>query len=98
MGSFRFSRRVRIFPGLKVNFSRSGPSLTAGVRGAHVTIGRRGVTRTVGIPGTGIYYTSRTGHHTGVHHVPGQDGRGGLLLPLVLLVVAVLLLMAVLAR
>ncbi len=94
----RFYRGVRIFPGLKVNFSRSGPSLTAGVWGAHVTVGRRGVTRTVGIPGTSIYYTSRTGHHTGVHHVPGKDGRGGLLLPLVLLVVAVLLLMAVLAR
>lgn len=38
-----------------------------GVRGAHVTLGARGVTRTVGIPGTGMYYTSRTGHHSGFH-------------------------------
>jgi hypothetical protein len=30
-------------------------------------VGRRGVTRTVGIPGTGIYYTSRAGYYTGVH-------------------------------
>jgi hypothetical protein len=67
MGSFRFYRRVHIFPGLTVNVSRSGPSLSLGVRGAHVTVGRRGMTRTVGIPGTGIFYTSRTGHHTGLH-------------------------------
>jgi len=29
----RFYRRVRILPGLSVNFSRSGPSLIFGVRG-----------------------------------------------------------------
>jgi hypothetical protein len=40
MGSFRFYRRVHIFPGLTVNVSRSGPSLSVGVRGAHVTVGR----------------------------------------------------------
>jgi hypothetical protein len=38
-----------------------------GVRGAHVTVGRRGITRTVGVPGTGVFYTSRSGRHTGVH-------------------------------
>ncbi len=67
MGSFRLYRRVHIFSGLTVNVLRSGPSLSVEVRGAHVTLGRRGVTRTVGIPGTGIYYTSRSGYHTGVH-------------------------------
>jgi len=92
----RFYRRVRVLPGLTVNLSRSGPSLSVGVRGAHVTVGRLGVTRTVGIPGTGIYWTDRTGHHTGAHYQPGQDGQGGLLLPLVLLAVAVLVLLAVL--
>ena len=63
------------------------------MRGAHVTMGRRGVTRTVGIPGTGIYYMSRSGHHTGAHYQPGQQGgRGGLLLPLILLAVALIVL------
>jgi hypothetical protein len=38
-----------------------------GVRGAHVTFGRRGVTKTVGIPGAGIFYTSRQGTHSGYH-------------------------------
>jgi hypothetical protein len=64
---FRFYRRVRLFPGVSVNLSRSGPSLSLGVRGAHVTFGRRGVTRTVGVPGTGVFYTSRRGYHTGLH-------------------------------
>ena len=67
MGNFRFYRRVHIFPGLSLNLSKSGPSLTMGIRGAHVTLGHGRVTRTVGIPGTGIYYTSRSGHHSGIH-------------------------------
>jgi hypothetical protein len=67
MGNFRFYRRLRIFPGLSVNLSKSGPSLTVGMRGAHLTMGPSGVRRTVGIPGTGIYYTSHSGYHSGVH-------------------------------
>src|SRR5207302_11423747 len=67
MGNFRFYRRLHIFPGLSLNLSKSGPSVTVGMRGAHVTFGRSGVTRTVGIPGTGLYYTSRSGQHSGLH-------------------------------
>ena len=63
----RFYRRVHLAPGLALNFSRSGPSLTMGVRGAHVTVGRHRVTRTVGLPGTGLFYTSRSGYHSGYH-------------------------------
>lgn len=62
-----FRRRLQIAPGVRVNLSRSGPSLTLGMRGAHVTVGHGRVTRTVGIPGTGIFYTSSSGHHTGAH-------------------------------
>jgi hypothetical protein len=67
MGSLRFFRRVKVLPGLTLNLSKSGPSVSMGVRGAHMTFGRSGARRTVGIPGTGIFYTSRTGNHTGVH-------------------------------
>jgi hypothetical protein len=35
-------------------------------------LGMRGVTRTVGILGTGIYYTLRSGHYTGAHYQPGR--------------------------
>jgi hypothetical protein len=73
MGSFRFFRRKQLMPGLRVNVSKSGPSLSFGVRGAHVTVGRRGVTRTVGVPGSGVFYTSRRGRHTGVHTARADD-------------------------
>jgi hypothetical protein len=73
MGNFRFYRRVSIFPGLSVNVSKSGPSLTFGMRGAHVTVGRTGIRKTVGIPGTGIYYTSHSGYHSGAHSAHVDD-------------------------
>ena len=57
--SYRLFRRLRIAPGLTVNLSKSGPSLSMGGRGAHVTIGgARGQRTTVGLPGTGLYWTS----------------------------------------
>src|SRR5439155_11464217 len=73
---FRLSRRVRLFPGVSVNLSRSGPSLSVGVGGAHLAVGKRGVTRTVGVPGTGIFYTSRAGTQSGLHNAtPPVDMR-----------------------
>lgn len=71
----RFFRRLHIAPGIGVNFSKSGPSLTLGVRGAHVTLGPKAITKTIGLPGTGIYYTNRHGYHSGAHSgVPRFSG------------------------
>jgi hypothetical protein len=41
----RFYRRIGLIPGLRVNLSRSGPSLSIGHRGAWYTIGPRGPAR-----------------------------------------------------
>jgi hypothetical protein len=71
----RFYRRVHLCPGVSLNVSRSGPSLTFGVRGAHLTVGRTGVRKTVGIPGTGLYYTSHQGYHTGYHSAKSEAPR-----------------------
>lgn len=54
---WRFSKRVKLLPGLSLNLSKSGVSTSIGARGAHVTIGHGKVRQTVGIPGTGISYT-----------------------------------------
>lgn len=54
---FRLYKRVSLAPGLRLNLSRSGPSLTLGGGGLHYTVGRRGTRTSVGIPGTGAYYT-----------------------------------------
>jgi hypothetical protein len=55
----RFWRRVRIFPGMRVNLSRSGASLSIGRRGMWYTVGSRGQRATVGLPGTGLFLTER---------------------------------------
>ncbi|RLB90161.1 MAG: DUF4236 domain-containing protein, partial [Deltaproteobacteria bacterium] len=56
--SFRFWRRVKIAPGVTLNLSKSGGSLSFGPRGAKFTVGSRGKRATMGIPGTGLFYTT----------------------------------------
>ena len=57
---FRFRRSFRVFPGLRLNLSKSGVSTSIGTRGAWFTIGPNGTRATVGIPGTGLSYTELT--------------------------------------
>lgn len=56
---FRFSRRVSIIPGVRLNVGLRGTSLSVGPRGASVTMSKRGVHGNVGIPGTGLSYRTR---------------------------------------
>jgi Protein of unknown function (DUF4236) len=56
---FRFTRRVSIIPGLRVNLSKSGASLSIGHRGAWVTVGPRGRRVSIGLPGTGLYWVEQ---------------------------------------
>ena len=63
MGYLRFSRRRRIAPGVRLNFSKSGPSVSFGGRGFHYTVGHNRRRATVGIPGTGVYYTAYSQRH-----------------------------------
>ena len=54
----RFRKSVKICKGVKVNFSKSGASLSLGGRGHSYNFGSKGVKQTLGIPGTGISYRS----------------------------------------
>lgn len=77
---FRFRKRIRIAPGFGINISKSGASLSIGGRGHSLNFGRRGRRVTVGVPGTGVFYTSQTGHkgdqaQAGKAAVPGRFGR-----------------------
>lgn len=56
---FRFQKRIKIAPGVRLNISKSGVSTSLGRRGASVTVGKRGVRANVGIPGTGISYSEQ---------------------------------------
>jgi len=58
---FRFSRRIKILPGVRVNFSARGASLSLGPRGASVNFSSRGTFLNTGIPGTGISHRERIG-------------------------------------
>ena len=64
----RFWRRIRIAPGLRVNLSKSGASVSIGRRGAWYTLGPRSQRMTVGAPGTGLFWTE----HSGATRAPGH--------------------------
>ncbi len=56
--SLSFRKSIQILPGVKINASRSGLSLSAGVPGFHASVNTKGQVRgTAGIPGTGLRYT-----------------------------------------
>ncbi len=59
--SFRFWRRIRLAPWVTLNLSKSAASLSFGPRGAKYTVSPRGNRATVGLPGTGLFYTVRHG-------------------------------------
>jgi hypothetical protein len=52
----RFRKRISSGKFLRINLSTSGISLGLGPPGLNVNIGPRGIRRTVGLPGSGIYY------------------------------------------
>lgn len=54
---WRFRRSVRLFGGLRVNLSKTGPSLTLHEGPVSLTVGHGRVRRTLGLHGTGISYT-----------------------------------------
>jgi len=54
-------RSTKILPGVRVNWSKSGPSVSVGPKGAKVNFGKRGTYVSGGIPGTGLYYRQKVG-------------------------------------
>ena len=75
--SFRFRRRVTLAPGLRLNISKGGVSLTAGPRGASVTAGKQGIYRNLGLPGTGLSHRTRIGGLPAGGRVSGSVASGG---------------------
>ena len=55
-----FRKSISLFPGVKLNLSKGGASISGGVPGLRKSINTKGqVTTTASIPGTGIYYTDK---------------------------------------
>lgn len=68
----RFRRSIRVLPGIRINLSRSGLSTSVGVRGAHVTLGHGKVRETVGVPGSGVSYTTTQSTRSEAYSAPGS--------------------------
>ena len=56
-GHWRYQKRVTVAPGVRLNVSKSGVGLSAGVPGARVGIDSKGRTyESAGVPGSGVLY------------------------------------------
>ncbi|MFL0588286.1 DUF4236 domain-containing protein [Sphingomonas olei] len=73
---FRFSKRIQILPGVRINFSKGGASLSVGPRGASVSLGKRGVYGNVGVPGTGLSWRERLDQPSGGSSSASGASRG----------------------
>jgi hypothetical protein len=54
----RFRRTFTLFPGVKVNVSKGGMSISVGRKGFTLNFSKHGIRQTTGIPGSGISHTS----------------------------------------
>lgn len=58
----RYRKSITIFPGVKINLSKTGVSTSLGGHGATVNVGTQGrKTVNIGIPGTGLSYRAPVG-------------------------------------
>jgi len=86
---FSFRKRIKLAPGITVNLSRSGVSTTIGPKGAKLTVGgKRGPRATVGVPGTGVSYSSALGKASRRDSATEQPAKPGPSRVFVLLVLA----------
>lgn len=57
-----FRKSVNLGNGVKLNLGKESVGVSAGVKGARVSVNSKGrKTATVGIPGSGVYYTKSVG-------------------------------------
>ena len=56
--AWRFQKRIKLAPGIRLNISKRSMSLTGGIKGASVNIGKDGKHLNLGAPGTG--FSTRT--------------------------------------
>lgn len=65
---FRFRKSVKLMPGVRLNLGKRGASVSLGGKGLTYNINKKGTRTTVGVPGTGVSYSSyspRKNQHTG---------------------------------
>lgn len=88
--AFRFRKSFKLLPGVRLNVSKSGTSVSVGRRGASMNFRGDRVRTSVGVPGTGLSYSEET-RSSGTSAASGARWT-------VLKLIALLVLMAVLLR
>lgn len=76
---FRYRRSVRILPGVRLNLSKSGTSVSVGGRGFTTNFSKRGRRTTISLPGTGLSYIRSTSAGSGRRVGTTTSGIVGLL-------------------
>lgn len=69
--SFGFRKSIKIAPGVRMNLSKSGVGMSAGVKGARVGVNSKGTYNSWSIPGTGVYgmnYHSKSVKNNSINH------------------------------
>jgi hypothetical protein len=62
VGSLRFRRTISLGGGFRLNLNKRSVGVSAGTRGARDSVNSDGrSTRSVGVPGSGLYYRDQTG-------------------------------------
>lgn len=77
--AWNYRRRIRIIPGVHLNFTKSGISTSIGVKGASITLGKKGTYLNTGIPGTGLYNRQKLpgNNHQTADDIPGSNYPAG---------------------
>ena len=73
----RFRRSIGLGPGVRLNLSKTGIGISAGVKGARYSVHSSGrETTSARLPGTGVYYMKQTGGHGSHATAPASHNAG----------------------
>lgn len=74
---FKFRKQIKIAPGVKLNIGKESASVSVGAKGVTQTYSTTGkTTTTVGIPGSGISYSTSSGAKKETHSEPKPKVNG----------------------
>lgn len=68
---FRFRKSFKVLPGVRLNVSKSGTSVSVGGKGATTNFSKKGTRSTLGVPGTGVSYSFKHGSNQGSNRTSG---------------------------
>jgi len=93
---FRFRPSLHLAPAVRIDLSKPGASLSLGRRGATLNFNRRGTKATVGLPGTGLSYSTmlKLGPPTALRPDESAGGDGTIIVAVVAFVTLLALLIA----